>query len=145
MRSVSELANWKAGQMLALAVICLSATFSGETYAQCADHPDKMAALKFRNESRFELTFFVDDDEDGVVVPPKGVSPREVRVEPGEHLLRARAIVRGESFWVWVVNEVPQGQICTWTVEDPPRGGAAVNNRKGKKDKIKDFLISKQK
>jgi len=96
--------------------------------AQCVENNDKRTALKFSNESRFELTFFVDDDEDGVIVPSRAVS-NEITVEPGEHLLRARAIVRGESFWVWVVNEVPQGQVCTWTVTDPPRVAMIVTNR----------------
>jgi len=88
--------------------------------AQCAEHPDKATAVRFSNESRFELTFFVDEEEEGVVVSSRSVSD-EISVKPGEHLLRARAIVIGESFWVWAVNEVPQGQICTWTVTDPPR------------------------
>lgn len=94
--------------------------FSLGVNAQCEDHPEKKTAVRFSNESRFELTFFVDEDEQGVFVPPKSIS-REVSVEPGEHLLRARAVVRGEIFWVWSVNEVTQGQGCTWTIEDPPR------------------------
>lgn len=122
------LTNWKAGLILPVAVICLSVVLFETTNAQCIDDPGKKTALKFSNESRFELRFFVDEDEVGVVVPPKTVS-REIVVEPGEHMLRARAIVRGESFWVWTVNEVPQGQICTWTVEDPPRTSVAVDNR----------------
>jgi hypothetical protein len=44
-------------------------------------------------------------------------------------LLRARAIVRGESFWVWVINEVPQGHLCTWTITDPPKRSGPVNSR----------------
>lgn len=115
-------------RILPIAVICLAVQLSGEVYAQCVEHPDMKTAVKFSNESRFELTFFIDEDEHGVLVPSKSVS-REIAVEPGEHMLRARAIVRGKSFWVWTVNEVPQGQICTWTVEDPPRTSVAVDNR----------------
>ena len=86
--------------------------------AQCIDTPDKKTALKFNNESRFELTFFIDNDQQGIVVASGTVSI-EVEVEAGQHLLRARAVVLGEGFWVWSVNEVPAGQVCTWTVTDP--------------------------
>jgi hypothetical protein len=85
--------------------------------AQCVDHPEKKTALKFSNETRYELTFFVDDDEKGIVVAPGSISD-EVEVEPGEHFLRARADLKGGGVWVWVVNEVPHGQVCTWTIDN---------------------------
>jgi len=125
MRSTSNLTNLATMRCLPIVLVgamtfVFTAELTQKLTAQCVEHQDKTTALKFSNESRFELTFFVDEDEEGVVVPPRTVSD-EVTVEPGEHLLRARAIVIGESFWVWAVNEVPQGQVCTWTVTDPPR------------------------
>ena len=124
MSCMSRLKNVVANQ-IPIALISLVAVLFlvvNETPAQCVDHPDKKTALKFNNESKFDLTFLIDDDEEGVLLPSKTVS-EEINVEPGEHLLRATAIVGGERFWVWVVNEVPQGQICTWTVGDPPLEG----------------------
>ena len=81
--------------------------------------------MKFNNESRFELTFFLDDDEKGVVVASGAVS-NEIEVRPGEHLFRARAVVMDKSFLVWTINEVPEGQVCTWTVTDPQRDAAVA-------------------
>ena len=125
MRSILNLTNLATMRCPQIALACVitflfTAELTQKLTAQCVEHHDKTTALKFSNESRFELTFFVDEDEEGVVVPSRTVSD-EISVEPGEHLLRARAIVIGESFWVWAVNEVPQGQVCTWTVTDPPR------------------------
>lgn len=130
---VSRLKDRSAGRKIAGTWIFLFAVFLtpflvGNAHAQCVDHLDKKTALKFSNESRFKLTFFVDDDEKGVVVPSKAVSG-EISVEPGEHLLSARAIVKGNSFWVWVVNDVPPGQICTWTIGDPPGKPEAHGNK----------------
>jgi hypothetical protein len=106
--------------LIYLTAVLFVTMLARRTSAQCVDHPDKKSGLKFSNESRFELTFFVDDDEKGVVVSSKAISD-EISVEPGG-TLRARAIVRGESFWVWIVNEVPRGQDCIWSVEDPLQG-----------------------
>ncbi len=110
--------------MIALAfVACFGQTIS----AQCVDHPEKKTALVFNNESSYVLTFFIDDDEK-TVLQSREVSV-EWEVEPGDHLLRARAIVRGKSFWVAIVNEVVKGQICTWTVADPDGQSAAANDK----------------
>lgn len=114
--------------LIGLAVFVLNASLFQTVSGQCVDHPDKKTALKFANESGYDLTFFVDDDEAGVVVASKTVS-MEQEVGPGEHLLRARAIIRDAGFWVWVVNDVPEGQVCTWTIEDPPSKPGRVNYR----------------
>ena len=74
--------------------------------------------LKFNNETSFDLTFFIDEDEKGAVVA-SGSESIEFQVEPGEHLLRARASLSGETLWVWTVNEIPAGHVCRWTVTDP--------------------------
>src|SRR5688500_4517208 len=52
-----------------------------EVDCPCAEHPDKATAVRFSNESRFELTFFVDEEEEGVVVPSRSVSD-EISVKP---------------------------------------------------------------
>lgn len=104
-----------------LVAFVASGIFSRQLRAQCIDHAEGKTAVKFANESRYDLTFFIDDDEKGIVVLAGKVS-KEFEIGPGEHLLRARAIVRGRSFWVWAENEFPKGQICTWTIDDPQAG-----------------------
>ena len=86
--------------------------------AQCLENPGKNTAIKFNNETSFDLTFFIDEDEKGAVVA-SGSESIEFQVEPGEHLLRARASLSGETLWVWTVNEIPAGHVCRWTVTDP--------------------------
>jgi hypothetical protein len=87
---------------------------------QCVDHPVGKTAVKFNNETRYDLTFFIDREPVGTFVPSKQMS-EERPVPPGSHLLRAMAMVNGKEFWVWVINEIPSGQLCTWTLIDPPR------------------------
>ena len=106
--------------------MALTVVFAQPTWAQCVEHPAKKTALKLDNQTRYDLTFFVDDDEKGVGVASRTMSA-ELEVEPGEHLLRARAVVKGESVWVWVINEVQAGQVCTWTIDDPSAQIAAAN------------------
>jgi hypothetical protein len=114
-------------QLIFVLVLGLIAMFVQAMSAQCVKDPEKRTALRFNNETSLELTFFVDDDEEGVGVASRAVS-RDLEVEPGEHLLRARAVIRGESFFVWVVNEVPLGQVCTWTITDPTARAAVVSH-----------------
>lgn len=83
--------------------------------AQCVAHPEHKTAVRFANETGYDLTFFVDGDETGIPVPSKTTSPDQP-IEPGEHIFRARAIVAERSVRVWTINEVPRGHICTWTV-----------------------------
>lgn len=109
-------------------VIALTAVFAQTIPAQCVEHPEKKTALVFDNQTSFDLTFFVDEDEKGVSVASRTAS-NELEVEPGEHLLRARAVVKGQSVWVWIINEVPAGHLCTWTITDPSTVIATANNR----------------
>lgn len=109
--------NLRFGIMIAAAVICVTIG-SGPALAQCRDHPAGLTAVRFVNESSYELTFFIDDDDKGTVAIG-GASP-EWEVYPGEHMLRAGAVIGDQALWVWVVNEVPRGQVCTWTITDPP-------------------------
>jgi hypothetical protein len=103
---------------IGLMAIVLTAVYSTVLSAQCVDHPAGKTAVKFNNETSYELTFFIDEAEAGVTVPSK-TSSAEQEVTPGEHLLRALGTVDGQFVWVWVVNDVPRGQVCTWTLLDP--------------------------
>lgn len=120
--------------MLGMIVTALAAAFVQATSAQCIDHPYRKTAVKFGNETRFELTFYIDDDEKGVIVA-SGMVSNELEVSPGEHLFRARAVVAGKSFLVWVVNEVPEGQVCTWTITDPTTGSRSGQERLSDRDR----------
>jgi len=133
MGSISKQTNLATRQSARIAVVCLMtflfmAGLIQKLTAQCVEHQDKTTALKFSNESSFELTFFVDDDEEGILVQSWTIS-EEIGVKPGGHLLRARAIAGGKSFWVGVINKVPKGQVCTWTITDPPEEPVAVRNQ----------------
>lgn len=88
-------------------------------HGQCVESPDGKTGVKFNNETSYELTFFVDEDEKVTLVPKTAsdVFPAEA----GEHIFRARAMIGGVAFWVFMDNEVPEKQICTWTVEDPQK------------------------
>lgn len=85
--------------------------------AQCVKSSDGVTALKFSNESSYDLTFFIDHEEK-VTLAPKTVSA-EFPVVPGEHILRARVSIAEVSMWVYAGNEVPEGHVCTWTIDDP--------------------------
>jgi hypothetical protein len=103
-----------------LSTVLLGLLLVSEAVPQCVRHPKNLTALRFSNESRADLIFYIDDDEEGIPIPSLYRS-REFRVEPGEHLLKAKAVLQGMDVWVWTVNEVPRGQVCTWTVADPER------------------------
>lgn len=111
------------GLITSVLVGCFVEVISG----QCVDHPDNKTALVFNNESSYDLTFYVDDDEKATV--RSRTMSGELEVEPGDHFLRARAIVRGRAFWVAVVNEVTKGKVCTWTVDDPDGQPSAVPDK----------------
>ena len=130
MRSNANLTSsrfWQIFRLVMISVMVIASTvgFAQTVSAQCVEHPDKKTALKFNNETRFELTFFVDDDDEGVTVASR-TSSNELEVASGEHSLRARAVVKGQSVWVWVINEVPAGQVCSWTITDPSAAVAAA-------------------
>jgi hypothetical protein len=111
--------------MIALNITILMWLFAAAGSAQCVDETAGRTGLRFSNQSSYGLTFFVDHENEGVFVQTGDVSSvREVTA--GEHLLRARAEIGGVFFWVWVINEVPGGQICTWTVQDPPQSSSSL-------------------
>jgi hypothetical protein len=95
--------------------------FAQQGSAQCVKHPEGHTAVILNNETAYDLTFFIDDVDKGLVIAG-GKSP-EIIVVPGEHLFGARAVIQGQGFWVMVVNEVFEGELCTWTLLDPPESG----------------------
>src|SRR5688572_12806597 len=111
--------NKRTGFALKVIVVFAALTvFAALATAQCVDDDNEKTGIRFSNQSAYDLTFFVDEENTGVFVPSKEISTvREVN--PGDHLLRARAEIVGMFVWIWDINEVPIGQICTWTVEDP--------------------------
>lgn len=115
----SELGNRFVYFLRSSALLLVLGGFATGAWAQCVSHPRGRTALRFSNQSRHELAFFIDDSDE-IVLAPKATTP-PLEVEPGEHMLRARAMIRGQAVWVWTVNEVPRGQICTWSVHDPDR------------------------
>lgn len=106
-----------------MVISVLSISIAENNSAQCVDHPLGKTALKFGNQTRYELTFFIDLEEIGIAVPSKKLSA-DREVDPGEHLLRAMARIENQTLWVWAMNDVPAGQICTWTIDDPKSGMA---------------------
>lgn len=103
--------------LVVMMVLVCAASLSHQISGQCVDHPAGRTALNFSNQTSYDLTFFVDDDEK-VTVRAK-TSSNEWEVGPGEHQLRAGAVIADQTLWVWTVNEVLKGQICTWTIEEP--------------------------
>jgi hypothetical protein len=109
----------KLTEIIKLAAIAVgSLFFIGQATAQCIQDPDGRTAVILNNETSYVLTFFIDDMDRGAV--PVSAKSSEVEIIAGEHLFGARATIQGQSFWVLVVNDVAKGELCTWTVLDPP-------------------------
>jgi hypothetical protein len=89
--------------------------------SQCVEHPDGKTAVILKNDTKHDVVFRIDDNDKGTV--PSKRSSREWEVTPGEHLLVAGAIIDRRMYWVWTENELPKGQVCTWTLFDPEMGG----------------------
>jgi hypothetical protein len=80
-----------------------------------------------KNASSHFLTFYVDGVNKGGV--PSGDRSVDFLVTPGEHRLRAEAIINGEVVSANRVASVPAGHVCTWTVTDPPKAAANTTAR----------------
>ena len=120
--------------LVVVMVLVCAASLSQQVYGQCVDHPAGRTALTFSNETSYDLTFFIDDDEKTTVLAK--TSSKEWEVRPGEHQLRARAVIADQTPWVWSVNKVLEGQICTWTIENHSQDGDAVVVPRGAKHNI---------
>ena len=86
--------------------------------AQCAPNPTGETAVGLKNASSYYLLFYIDWTRmDGV---PSGDRSIDFVVTPGEHTLRAEAVIGGETVSVSRTANIPKGYVCTWTVTDPP-------------------------
>lgn len=111
---------WLLAALMACALILFAAQ---AVAAQCVANPSGETAVGLRNASSHYLLFFIDGLRmDGV---PPGDRSIYFIVEPGEHVLRAEAVINGETRSAIRTGEVPKGYVCMWTVTDPPdwRGG----------------------
>ena len=87
--------------------------------AQCFQNPTGETSVGLRNASSHFLTFYIDDVNMGGV--PSGDRSVDLTVSPGEHRLRADAVVDGETVSASRTATIPAGYVCTWTVTDPPK------------------------
>jgi hypothetical protein len=103
------------------------------TAAQCLPNPTGETAVGLRNASSYYLLFFIDEMRmDGV---PQGDQSIYFVVAPGEHRLRAEAVIGGETVSASRTSNIPEGYVCTWTVTDPP--GKAGGEQKGFRDSLR--------
>ena len=126
---------WLLAALMACALI-LSAAHAAA--AQCVANPSGETAVGLRNASSHYLLFFIDGWRmDGV---PPGDRSIYFIVEPGEHVLRAEAVINGETRSAIRTGEVPEGYVCMWTVTDPPdRRGGVLRDSLGSETK-RDFM-----
>jgi hypothetical protein len=116
---------WLLAALMTFAFILFAAQAAA---AQCVANPSGETAVGLRNASSHYLLFFIDGVRmDGV---PPGDRSIYFVVEPGEHVLRAEAVINGETRSATRTDEIPKGYVCMWTVTDPPdkRGGVLRNS-----------------
>ena len=86
--------------------------------AQCFPNPTWETSVGLQNSSSYFLIFYIDGVNKGGV--PSGDRSLDFNVTPGEHTLKAEAIISGETVSVWRTVYIPAFHVCTWTVTDPP-------------------------
>ncbi len=86
--------------------------------AQCSQNPTGETAVGLRNASSYFLTFYIDGRNEGGV--PSGDRSVDFVVSPGEHTLRADAVINGETVSASRQANIPAGYVCTWVVTNPP-------------------------
>lgn len=100
----------------ALVCVLLLATAQAAS-AQCVANPTGETAVGLKNASSYYLLFFIDWMRmDGV---PPGDQSIYFVVAPGEHTLRAEAVINGETVSASRTVQITEGYVCTWTVTDP--------------------------
>lgn len=85
--------------------------------AQCFENPTGETAVGLKNASSYFLTFYIDGVNKGGV--PSGDRSVDFLVSPGEHSLRADALIDGETVSASRSVTMAAGEVCTWTVTDP--------------------------
>lgn len=113
--TLKQLLLWLLTVLLALIFVL---AVSRVAAAQCVANPTGETAVGLRNDSSYYLLFFIDGIRmDGV---PSGDRSIYFVVEPGEHVLRAEAVINGETRSAIRTGNIPEGYVCMWTVTDPP-------------------------
>jgi hypothetical protein len=119
--------------LTALLVVILLLAAAEVASAQCVPSPTGESAVGLQNASSYYLLFFIDEERmDGV---PAGDRSIYFVVSPGEHTLRAEAVVGADTVNAYRKADVPPGYLCTWTVTDPPPANGAA--RKGFRDGLR--------
>ena len=99
--------------LVAAAIFFISQTAS----AQCVPSPNGETTAGLQNDTSFVLAFYIDNLKKADV--PIDKKSDYFEVTPGRHVFNAEAIIKGTSFWVTLIAEVPKGHQCTWTIVDP--------------------------
>lgn len=100
--------------VLLVALLLLATQVAG---AQCVANPTRETAVGLKNSSSHFLTFFIDGENKGGI--PSGDRSADFVVTPGQHTLRAEAVINGETVSASRTTDIPAGYVCTWTVTDP--------------------------
>lgn len=108
------LRSLSAGIIAILAISLAVMAFGDRVSALCVDDPNGKTAVRLHNLTRYDLVFKVDEIDKGIVLAQEEGQAWEV--EPGDHLLVAGANINGNPYWLWVENDIPKGQVCTWTI-----------------------------
>jgi len=101
-----------------LLVVCLFVFGAASVAtAQCVNQASGKTAIGVMNASDYFITFAIDDgDRVGVPAQERSI---DFAVSPGEHVLRAETVHRGETLSATRTLFVPVGAICTWNVTNP--------------------------
>lgn len=123
---------FSSSRKLILVLVSVGILFaaSSAASAQCYQNPTGETAVGLQNASSYYLTFYIDGVSKGGV--PAGDRSVDFVVTPGEHTLRAEAIIVGETVSAERTAIIPEGYVCTWTVTDPPSAKAASKERSAK-------------
>src|SRR5688572_24250348 len=98
-----------------LAILLLLASYRVAS-AQCVANPTGETAVGLQNASSYYLTLYIDGARrDGV---PPGDRSVDFIVTPGEHTLRADAVINDQTVSALRTANIPEGHVCTWTVTD---------------------------
>ncbi len=101
--------------VLLVALLLLASQVAG---VQGVANPTRETAVGLKNSSSHFLTLFIDGVNVGGA--PSGDRSIDFVVTPGEHTLRADAVIGGTTVSASRTADIPAGYVCTWTVTDPP-------------------------
>ena len=122
---------WRLIFWTILAIILLLASYNVAS-AQCVANPTGETAVGLQNASSYYLTFYIDGvRRDGV---PPGDKSVDFMVAPGEHTLRADAVINDQTVSASRTANIPEGYVCTWTVTD-----SADTSSKARRE-LQDYL-----